>query len=129
MPTGTLRSSARDYHTRQRSFLSQQLTNANFPAAATIKMGTIPAGSVIVAASFATSIVFNNATLNQLSLGNAASGAQIAASTVGLAALGSTPVTVVAAAAGPLAADTDIYVTNTSTGGGQSTGAAVAFVE
>ncbi len=130
MATGTLGTSARDYHTRQTSFLSWAINNANFPAAATIKIGTIPMGGVALRAGFGTTVVFNNVTLNQLSIGKTASGAELVASTVGLAALGRTDLAVpIAAASGPFAADQDVYVTNTSTGGGQTTGAGVVWVE
>jgi len=134
MATGTLGTSARDYHTRQTHYLSLQISGAvggNFASnTATIKMGTVPAGAVILRAHQGTSVVFNNGTTNTLSIGTAASGAQLFASAAaGMATLGRTDITVIGAASGPMAADQDIWVTNTSTGTASTTGQSTIDVE
>jgi hypothetical protein len=117
MTTGTLGSSARDYHTRQTHYLSQALAGTgNFGVAATVKIGTIPAGGFITRITQATSAVFNGTT-PVISVGTAASGAQLVASAAGgMATLGVTSLTLIGTAAGPFTADQDIYVTNGTTG-------------
>lgn len=134
MTTGTLGSQARDYHQRQTHYLAANISGvagSNFALqGATFKLGTVPANATIIRAGFSVGTVFNNGTLNQLSIGNAASGAQIVATVAGLATLGlAAAMTVIGSAAGPMAADQDIWVTNQSTGTQGTAGAAVVWVE
>jgi hypothetical protein len=129
MATGTLGSAARDYHTRQTPYLSQALSGTgNFGVAATVKVGTIPANGYIVRIAQANTAVFNGTT-PVISVGTAASGAQLVASaTGGMTALGVTSLTLIGTAAGPFTADQDIYVTNGTTGT-ITTGAGYVSVE
>jgi hypothetical protein len=129
MATGTLGSSARDYHTRQTHYLSLAIAGTgNFGVAATVKIGTIPATGFIVRIQQANTQVFNGTT-PVISIGTAASGAQLVASaTGGMTALGTTTLTLVSTAAGPFTADQDIYVTNGTTGT-ITTGAGYVSVE
>ena len=133
MATGTLGSSARDYHTRQMGYLCSGTltagTGGNWLAAATTKIGTIPAGSSIRDYTQCTSVVGNAGTNNQVSFGNAASGAQLlATANLGMAALGSTTAAQALAAGILLAADTDVWVTNQMTGTTATTGTFEFFV-
>src|SRR5262245_39859447 len=112
MPTGTLGSTARDYPARE----SRICFNINFtnlsPTGTTIKVGTVPAGASLLRCYTQTGTAFNASTTNNLSVGNAASGAQlVAAAAIGAAGINSQ--TIVAAQAGPLAVDTPIWITST----------------
>ena len=108
MATGTLGTQAKDYPAREQkiSFALTPTSLANLSQ----KVGTIPAGSVIVRATAVTGTAFTAATT--LAIGTASGGAQIVAavSIVAAAVLAMTLLTGTAAA-GPVAADTDIWIT------------------
>jgi len=124
MPTGTLGTAARDYHTRQTTYLMSpvlsEASGGNFTTATvTLKIGTIPAGASIVRVAMFTNIASNAGTSGLASVGTAASGSNIVAVTgFSMGTVGVVNATIVAASSVPvlLAADTDIYVTNVSTG-------------
>jgi hypothetical protein len=127
MATGTLGSSARDYHTRQTHYLAKAVTVADVGVNGTVVVGIVPAGAVVKAISYAASVVFNGTTPT-LKMGTTPTGAELVAAATFAAALGLTVSTLVATAAGPMAADTTIYATGVM-GGSQTTGNAVIFVE
>lgn len=123
MATGTLGSQARDYPTRK-YFISSPILFSN--AVAGVKIGTVPAGAVITSIQYGTSQVFNGTTPT-VRVGLSATGAELVAAATFGAALGLSTSTLIATAAGPLAADTDVWASGVF-GGGQTTGSAVIFV-
>jgi len=127
MATGTLGSSARDYHTRQTHYLAKTVTVADVGANGTVVIGTVPAGAVLKAITYGTATAFNGTTPT-LKIGTTSGGAELVAAATFGAALGLTTSTLIATAAGPVAADTTIYATGVM-GGSQTTGSAVIFVE
>jgi len=134
MATGTLGSTARDYPSRE-----QKLTaliggvggsgNLFVAGGGTFKLGTIPAGSAVLRASTVIGTVFNGTTPT-IGLGVAASGVTLAALAGGpITTLGPNAITLAASAVpGPVAADTDIYVTWGS-GAGNNAGTGIVVVE
>lgn len=128
MATNTAGSTARVYHQAQTHYLDAVITVANLSPTTTFKVGTLPAGAVILRCYSANSVVFNAGTNNFLSVGNAASGAQIAAAQAA-GALGTNALTLVASAAQIMTADTDIYVTGAFTGTPATTGAGYIIIE
>jgi hypothetical protein len=128
MPTGTLGTSARDYHTRQTMYIATPLLASSagntFTATATVKIGTIPAGATIVRIAQYTQVVNNAATSALVSLGTVASGTDfVATGAAGMVTLGPTAITVPATSATVgLLTDLDIWVTNKSTGTAATTG-------
>jgi len=134
MPTGTLGSSAKDYPARESRLTAQiggvgQAGNQFVPAGGTFKLGTIPAGAAILRASTVISVVFNGTTPT-VGLGVAASGVTLAALAGGpITTLGPNAIALAASAVpGPVAADTDIWVTWGS-GAGNNAGAGIICVE
>ncbi len=77
MATGTLGTTARDYHQIQRSALIRDLTVANGTSAVVI--GVIPAGSVILGAFAVVDTAYDVSTNNALAIGNTSSAAAYAA--------------------------------------------------
>ena len=111
MPTGTLGTTARDYPSREMR-ICVALTPANIGAGVSQKAGVIPAGSSLLRCYTVTGVAFNASTTNNISVGNAAAGAQIVAAAA-IGAVGINTQTIIAAQAGPLAADTTIWLTGT----------------
>jgi hypothetical protein len=131
MATGTLGSAARDYHTRQTCYLAKQIYPQNFAVttAQSLKLGTVPAGSVIKAAGVGVSTAFNSATLNHIGIGTTLNGTQLAAVQTGGAVLGLTTFTLTTGSAQVAAADVDVYATNGFTGTLATAGTGVVWVE
>jgi hypothetical protein len=126
MPTGTLGSTARDYPSRNTS-LAAVINLTNLAPTSTLKVGTIPAGSCILRILTCVGVAFNYGTNNNISVGNAPSGAQIvAAAAVG--GVGANTQTVIAAAAFATT-DTDIWITGAFTGTVGTTGSGFVVVE
>jgi|SRR5262245_19909485 len=134
MATGTVGSSARDYHTRQTAYLFSgtlsDVSGGNWTATTSIKIGTLPAGSSILRIVQCTSVV-DNAGGPLIKIGNSNNGAQLVASAAGgMATLGPTALTVVASTATViLASDTDVWVTNNSSAAAATSGVTQVFVE
>jgi len=134
MATGTLGTLAKDYPARELSLTALiggvgQPGNNFIPGGGTFKLGTIPAGGAIMRASTVIGTVFNGTTPT-VGLGVAASGVTLAALAGGpITTLGPNTITLAASAVpGPVAADTDIWVTWGS-GAGNNAGAGVICVE
>jgi len=134
MPTGTLGSTARDYPAREQRLVAAingvgGAPNPFVAGGGTFKLGTIPTGAVVLRASTVIGTVFNGTTPT-IGLGVAASGVTLAALAGGpITTLGPNAITLAASAVpGPVAADTDIYVTWGS-GAGNSAGNGVVVVE
>jgi hypothetical protein len=127
MATGTLGSTARDYHTRQTHYLAAAINAANMFGTNQIKIGTIPAGGAILRGNNSVGVAFNAGTANAISVGTLASGASIVASG-SLAAIGNTALTIASAGA-YVTTDTDIYVTGAFTGAAPNTGQALVTLE
>ena len=111
MATGTLGTSARDYPSRESRFCVN-LTFTNFGGGAARKIGTIPINSVLLRCYTVTGTAFNSSTTNNIQVGTASGGAQVVAAAA-IGAAGINTQTIIAAAAGPLAADTDIWIQGT----------------
>ena len=111
MATGTLGTQAKDYPARE-SQICQQLTFANFGAVgAGMKIGTVPAGSIVVRAYTGISTAFDG-TSPSIKIGTTAGGAQLVAA--GSLAAGMNVLTVLGV--GPFATDQAIYISNAVTG-------------
>jgi hypothetical protein len=111
MATGTLGTTARDYPSRGER-ICYNITFTNFGAGTSVKVGTVPAGSALLRCYTVTGTAFNSSTTNNISVGNAAAGAQIVAANA-IGAAGINTQTIIAALAGPLAADTPVWITGT----------------
>ena len=127
MATGTLGTQARDYPSRVERFCTNINFN-NFVNATSIKVGTIPAGSGMMRCTTVVGTAFNAGTTNNMSIGNVSGGAQIVAA-VAIGAVGINSQTVIAAQAGPLAADTPIWLTGAFTGAAATAGNALVVLE
>ena len=124
MATGTLGTQAKDYPAREQKIVTA-LTTTNVQAGNNVKLGTVPAGSVLLRATTVVGTAFTAATT--VALGNAAGGAQImAAATVAAAAI--TPQTIIVGptTSGPFTADTQIWLTPAGT---PAAGAGVLVIE
>jgi len=86
--------------------------NQPFGAGVSVKVGTVPAGAGLLRCYTVTGTAFNSSTTNNISVGNAAGGAQIVAANA-IGAVGINTQTIIAALAGPLAADMAIWLTGT----------------
>ena len=124
MATGTLGTTARDYPARE-SQIAAQLTFANFGNNATgFKIGTIPAGSIVVRAYSGISTAFDGTTPT-IKIGTSAGGAQLVAA--GVLTAGMNVLTVIGVA--PFATDQAIYISSAQTGGTVGAGfVAVEFI-
>ena len=90
MATGTLGTTARDYPSRGERIAYNLGFGGAFGAGTSIKVGTVPAGSVLARCATITGTAFNSFTTNNISVGTAASGAQIvAANAIGAVERGS----------------------------------------
>jgi hypothetical protein len=127
MATGTLGSTARDYPSRN-SALVYNVTFTNFGAGQSIKVGTVPATAALLRCTTVTGTAFNSSTTNNISVGTASGGAQIVAAAA-IGAVGINTQTIIAAQAGPLAADTDIWITGTFAAAAPTTGNADFVLE
>ena len=127
MATGTLGTQARDYPSRAERFCFP-LTLASIASGASVKAGTIPAGSGMMRCTTVVGTAFNAGTLNNISVGNVSGGAQIVAA-VAIGAVGINNLTIIAAQAGPLAADTPIWLTGNFTGAAPTAGNALFVLE
>src|SRR5262245_39854828 len=127
MATGTLGTSAKDYPAREQK-LVYPLTVASIGSGVSVKAGTLPAGAAMLRCYTVTGTAFNSSTTNNISVGSAAGGAQIvAANAIGAAGINSQ--TIVAAQAGPLAADTNIWLTGTFAAAAPTAGNALFVLE
>ena len=128
MATGTLGTTARDYPSRGERIAVNLGFAGAFGAGTSIKVGTIPAGSVLARCTTVVGTAFNSSTTNNISVGNAAAGAQIVVAAA-IGAVGINTQAIVAAVAGPLAVDTPIWITGTFAAAAPTAGAAVFVLE
>ena len=128
MATGTLGTTARDYPSRGERIAFNLGFAGAFGAGTSIKVGTIPAGSVRARCATITGTAFNASTTNNISVGTAASGAQIVAAAA-IGAVGNNAQTIVPAQMGPLVTDTPIWITGTFAAAAPTAGAAVFVLE
>jgi len=129
MATGTLGTAARDYHTKQTTYLSYNINFATFSGTTSVKMGTVPANAALLRAFTNMSVAFNAGTNNQISLGTASSGTQLASAANGPATVGTTSVTLTAGSAQAPTADQDIWLTAAFTGAAPTTGNGYVYLE
>ena len=128
MATGTLGTTARDYPAVNTCIVYTLNYATPFGAGVSIKVGTVPANCALLRCYTVTGTAFNSSTTNNISVGNATGGAQIvAANAIGAAGINSQ--TIIAAQAGPLAADTSIYVTGTFAAAAPTAGQALFVLE
>lgn len=127
MATNTAGSSARVYHQGQTHYIDAPLNITNMAVGASFKIGTVPAGAVILRAGVGVTTVFNG-TANSIGLGFTSGGVTLVANVAGLATLGRTDLTAIATVAA-VSVDTDIYVTSGVTAPAPTTGAANVWVE
>ena len=128
MATGTLGTTARDYPSRGERIAVNLSFSGNFGNGVSQKIGTIPAGSVLVRCTTVVGTAFNSSTTNNISVGTAASGAQLVAAAA-IGAIGVNTQALVAAAVGPLAVDTPIWITGTFAAAPPTAGAGVFVLE
>ncbi len=118
---------ARKLHTQQIHQISVNVAFNTPGASGGIQVGTLPAGAALDKTTVLTTTAFNAATTNTLSVGTTPTGTNlINATAAGSVARVDTVVPI--AAAGPLAADTPIYVSYASSGTAATTGAATVIV-
>ena len=127
MATGTLGTTARDYPSRVER-IAVNINFNNIGAGQSVKIGTVPAGSGLIRAGTIVGTVFNSATTNNFSVGTASGGAQLVAAAA-IGAVGINTSTIVAAQAGPLAADTPIWLTGIFAPAAPTTGNALFVLE
>jgi hypothetical protein len=121
---------ARNDGTQNVHFIGRDIAynTAGIGTADTVKVGRIPAGSMLMPAQVRITTVFNAATTNVLTVGaNASANTDIVAA--GELNEGATGVTIVGTGAAlTFANDTDIYVRYTQTGTAATTGAATILI-
>lgn len=118
---------ARKLHTQQIHQISLNIAYNTPGVAAGVAVGTLPAGAVLDKTSVYATTAFNATTTNTVSVGTTPTGTNyINATSVTAAARVDTVVPI--AVAGPLAADTIIYVSYAQTGTAATTGAATIVV-
>ena len=128
MATGTLGTTARDYPSRGERIAVNLSSSGAFAAGTSVKVGTIPAGSVLARCATIVGTAFNASTTNNISVGNAAGGAQLVAAAA-IGAVGNNAQTLVPAQMGPLAVDTPIWITGTFAAAPPTAGAGVFVLE
>jgi hypothetical protein len=130
MATGTLGTSARDYHTRQSHYVARAFNVGDVPGTSgSLKLGTVPAGSALVRAGIVNRVAFNAGTDNNFGMGTTVLGTQIAALASGGAALGLTSFSLAVGSAQYPSVDTDIYLRYGLVGTAATAGTGVAFCE
>jgi hypothetical protein len=120
----------RKNHLQVTHTIARLISSTDNPAAAgsnSVLIGRLPAGALLLNAHVNVGTLFNSTT-NTVSLGSASGGAQFLAAT-DLKTAARTDTLVPTAAAGPLAADTDVWMTLTNTGAAPTAGAAVVALE
>lgn len=120
----------RKTHLQVTHTLGRVFTSVDNPAAAgtnSILIGTLPAGSLLGQVHLNVNTVFNSTT-NTASLGTAAGGVQLFAAT-DLKAAARTDTAVPTAQAGPLAADTQVWLNLLNTGAAPTAGAGAIVLE
>lgn len=130
MPTGTVGTVARGYHTKQIHYLRGTL-GTNVSSAVTVTLGVIPASSAVIEAWTIVTTAFNAGSTNTVTIGNTASAAAYSSlTTVGSTGrkVGTTLVSAAGATVMPTA-DTTITATYTPTGTGATAGSAEIVFE
>ena len=120
----------RKTHLQVTHAIGRVISFSDNPAAAgtnSYLIGRLPAGAILLNAHAQVGTVFNSTT-NTVSLGSASGGAQFLAAT-DLKTAARTDTAVPTAAAGPLAADTDVWMNLTNTGAAPTAGAAAVALE
>ena len=121
----------RHYRTQQTHYLRRKVAFNSAPSGATVLVGTLQAGALVLRTSVAITEAFNAGTSNDLIVGTAADDdALVATAGVSEAAVGLARVAP-ATLGGFVAAgaDTDVYAKYTQTGAAATTGRAVIVVE
>jgi hypothetical protein len=111
----------------QLQVVHQISANITYSTPASLVLGVLPAGALILTTHLSAGTPFNSTT-NTVAVGNAAGGAQLLAAT-DLKTQARTDTVCPIAAQGPLAADTPIYLTLASTGAAPTAGAATVVVD
>ncbi len=114
----------RQFHTQQVHYLRKKVNYNDANIGTGVIMGTVPAGSQITDIGINVQTAFNAATTNNLLLGTAAAGNQIATTTDSAAGSTGFKRVTTGAALAPFAADTDVFVTYTQTGAAATAGVA-----
>lgn len=132
MATGTQGGVGREFHQQVVHYLRKSVAfnTTNIATAATVLVGVLPAGALVLGTYVAVTVAFNAATTNVLIVGTAAdTSALVAAASVAEGAVASTlvsPPTLAGAIAPTL--DTSIFAQYTQTGTAATTGAATIVV-
>lgn len=132
MATGVQGGVGRESHLQMVHYLRKAVAfnTANIATAATVLVGVLPAGALVLGTHVAVTVAFNAGTTNVLIVGTAAdASALVAAASVAEGAVASTlvsPPTLAGAVAPTL--DTSIFAQYTQTGGAATTGAATIVV-
>lgn len=128
MPTGTLSTNARQYHTSQVHYLRRDITFAAGNGAV-ITVGIIPANSVVIRGGVCVSTAFNAGTANTLNIGTVADddgfATALALGTIGVIAADEMATTNDAF----VTADTTIIATLTVSGTAASAGVGQVWIE
>ena len=122
----------RTFHTQQIHYLRKLVNFNDAGIAAGVKMGTLPAGAVLVSSHVHVTTAFNAGTTNVLTVGTQATLTEIinnAASIPGTAGVKLNIAPNAAPFLVDLAADNDVYVSYTQTGTAASAGRAVITIE
>lgn len=115
----------RQLHTQQVHYLRKKVNYNDSNIGSGVLVGTLPAGSIIdYASNLKVTTAFNAGTTNVLTVGTTAGGSDISANGTSLAGATGTKRMSDADTLGPLAVDTDIFVTYTQTGGAATAGVA-----
>jgi hypothetical protein len=132
MATGTAGSAARQYHQQMLHYLRKAVNYNDSGISTGVKIGTLPAGAIIIGTDVNVQTVFNAATTNVLTAGgnSATYNDVVAAADVNEAATGITKdISPTGSSLGVIAADRDIYAMYTQTGAVATTGLAHIIVK
>jgi tRNA U34 5-carboxymethylaminomethyl modifying enzyme MnmG/GidA len=130
MPTGSLATVARRYHTSQAHYLRKTVNWNDAGIAAGVLFGTLPQGAQITYIHINITTAFNALTTNVLAAGTALTGAQVFGTADAAAGTAGSKIPNAAGMAlAPLAADTPIYVSYTQTGTAATAGVATITIE
>ena len=132
MATGTAGSNARQYHQQMVHYIRKEVNYNDAGIATGIKIGTLPAGAIIIGTDVHVQTVFNAGTTNVLTVGgNSPSYNDIVASgDVNEAATGLTKdISPTGSSLGVIAADRPVYAMYTQTGTAATTGKAQIIIK
>jgi hypothetical protein len=113
---------ARQYHHQHVTYLRKRVNYNDSGVATGVLVGTLPAGAIITDVTTLIATAFNAATTNVMNVGTTTTGAEVGASAQILAGAAGSKKPTAYQSLGPMAADTDIWVSYTQTGTAATTG-------